>query len=523
MAGSLTRRDLLHGSAALGITAALAAGCGSGSSTESSPTATRPRSTTPRRGGRVRVATQSVSTADTLDPAKGAISTDYARHYLLYSGLTQYDSDLRPQLALAEEIASDDQRTWHVRLRRGVEFHDGKPLLASDVVHSLLRHKVAATGSKLKTVAEQFQDVTADGPHAVRITLDTRNVDLPTMLADSHFVIVQENASAPGIGCGPFRLKEFKPGVRTVVTRNERYWRTGRPYLDEVELIGIGDEMSRVNALLSGDVHMINAVDPRSTRRIRESPGRAVLPTKSGLYTNLIMRRDAAQTGHPDFALAMKHLFDRETMRRALFRGYATIANDQPVPPGHPFFAQGLPQRVYDPERARFHLKRAGLLGIRLPVYASPAATGSVDMAALLQHSASDAGLNLAVNRVPADGYWSNHWMKHPLTFGNVNPRPTLDLLFTTLFKSDAPWNESGWQNERFDQLLIAARGEPDEARRRQMYVDMQVLIHEHGGIGIPLFIDFIDAYDTRVQGYGRIPIGGLMGYQFGEHVWLDA
>lgn len=281
--------------------------------------------------------------------------------------------------------------------------------------------------------------------------------------------------------------------------------------------------MSRVNALLSGDVQLVNAVDPRSTRRIRESPGHDLLATKSGLYTNLIARKDAPQTGHPDFALAMKYLFDRETMRRALFRGYATIANDHPVPPGHRFHADDLPQRQYDPERARFHLKRAGLLGIRLAMYASPAATGSVDMAALVQQSAAQAGLNLAVNRVPADGYWSNHWMKHPLTFGNINPRPTLDLLFSTLFKSDAPWNESGWHNERFDELLLAARGEPDEARRRQMYVDMQVLVHEHCGVGVPLFIDFIDAFDARLQGYGRIPIGGLMGYQFAEHVWLDA
>ena len=137
--------------------------------------------------------------------------------------------------------------------------------------------------------------------------------------------------------------------------------------------------------------------------------------TKSSLYTHLIMQQAQPATGHPDFVLAMKYLFDRDTIRRALFRGYATIANDHPIQPNHPYFLAGLPQRAYDPERARFHLKRAGLLGIRLPMYASPAAEGSVDMAAMLQQSAAQAGIKLAVNRVPADGYWSNHWMKHPL------------------------------------------------------------------------------------------------------------
>jgi peptide/nickel transport system substrate-binding protein len=278
-----------------------------------------------------------------------------------------------------------------------------------------------------------------------------------------------------------------------------------------------------VNALLAGDVQLINAVNPRSTRRIRASGGYDVLEVESGLYTGLVMRQDSHPTSDPDFVMAMKYLFNRELVKRALFRGYGMLANDHPVAPNHPFYAADLPLRPYDPDRARFHLRRAGMSGVRLPVFASPAAEGSVDMAALLQLSAAEVGLKLGVNRVPSDGYWSNHWMKHPLSFGNTNPRPTVDLLFSLFYKSDAPWNESGWHNERFDQLLLAARGEADEVKRKQMYVDMQVLIHEHCGVAIPVFISLIDGYDRRLKGLGAIPIGGLMGYSFADHVWLDA
>lgn len=480
---------------------------------------------TPRKGGRIRVASLSSSTADTLDPARGALSTDYARHYMIYSGLTQFDSNLAPQLALAEDIQSSDRTLWTIRLRKGVQFHDGKTLTASDVVHSLLRHKNPATGSKMKPVVEQFAGVKASGPHEVRIQLTTPNADLPAILADSHFLIVKDGTTdfRTAVGTGPYRLKEFIPGVRTVAVRNANYWKPGKPYLDEIELVGIPDESARVNALLSGDVHLVNAVNPRSTRRISASPGHTVLETKSGLYTNLIMRQDAPPTGNPDFVLAMKYLFDRELIRRALFRGYGAIGNDHPIPPGHRYYAHDLPQRPYDPERAGFHLRKAGLSTIRLPLYASPAAEGSIDMASVLQETASKIGLKLAVNRVPADGYWSNHWMKHPLGFGNTNPRPTADLLFSLFYKSDAPWNESGWKNERFDQLLVAARGEADEAKRRQMYVDMQALVHGQGGVAIPMFISLIDGYDKRIRGMGSIPIGGLMGYSFADHVWLDA
>jgi peptide/nickel transport system substrate-binding protein len=478
----------------------------------------------PRRGGRIRVATHSSSTADTLDPAKGSLSTDYTRHCMLYSGLTQFDARLTPRLALAESIETRDRIRWRIRLKRGVQFHDGRTLTAADVVYSLLRHKDPKVGSKVKTVAAQIAEARAIGTDEVEVRLASPNADLPTILATSHFLIIRDGTTdfRTAVGTGPYRLKVFKPGVRTIVTRNPNYWKPGRPYLDEIELIGIPDEVSRVNALLSGDVQLINAVNPRSIKRIRASTRHAILETKAGLFTDLAVRQDRPPTGQPDFTMAMKLLIDRELVRRALFRGYATLANDQPIAPSHPYYLPGLPQRAHDPDKARFLLKRAGLLGVRLPLYASPAAEGSVDMASILQEAAAKIGLRLAVNRVPADGYWSTHWMKHPLTFGNVNPRPTADLMFSLFYKSDAEWNESGWRNARFDQLLLAARAEADEARRKQMYGDMQVLVHEKGGVVVPVFISNLDGYDRRLKGFGSIPIGGLMGYAFAEHVWLE-
>jgi peptide/nickel transport system substrate-binding protein len=156
-------------------------------------------------------------------------------------------------------------------------------------------------------------------------------------------------------------------------------------------------------------------------------------------------------------------------------------------------------------------------------VVVSPAAVNSVEMALVLQQAAQQIGLNLEVKRMPADGYWSTHWMKHPVGFGNVNTRPSADLALTLFFKSDAPWNEAGWKNEKFDQLLVAARGETDAAKRAQMYADMQVMIHNEGGIGIPMFTSSIDGHVSKLKGLSQIPLGGMMGSSFAEHVWLEA
>ncbi|WP_041558274.1 ABC transporter substrate-binding protein [Novosphingobium sp. PP1Y] len=482
------------------------------------------RKATPKKGGSIRVATQAASTADTLDPAKGALATDYTRHFMLYNGLTCIeDESLVPRPSLAKSIDSADRITWHFELERGVRFHDGSELTAQDVVFSLLRHKDPAVGSKMETIAAQFADVRSDGRYGVTIRLTGANADLPTILAQSHFLVVRAGQNAPdGNGTGAFRLAEFQPGVRTVVVRNEEYWIPGRPHLERVELIAIPDEVSRVNALLSGDIQLCNAINPRSTRRIEADPRYATMATPSALFTDLIMRQDQLPTGNPDFVQAVKLMIDRPLIKRALFRNYATIANDQPIAPFQPYFNPDVPQTVLDLDKARWHIQRSGLTGVRMPIFAATAAEGSVDMASILQEYGSKVGLNFAVNRVPADGYWSTHWMRHPMTFGNCNPRPTADLIFSLFFDSKANWNESGWKNERFDRLLIEARGEADEARRAELYGEMQRIVHDKCGVAIPVFISLLDGHDRRLKGLVPVPLGAFMGYRFAEYAWWE-
>jgi peptide/nickel transport system substrate-binding protein len=515
-----SRRDVLRAMAAGGLMSLTGAGL-----LATSSAAFAQQQGKPKQGGRIRVATQSASAADTLDPAKGALGTDYVRANMFYNGLTELDSHLGAKMALAESLDTKDATVWVVKLRSGVQFHDGKSLTPNDVIYSLMRHKDPAVASKAKTLADQIKEAKATGPNEVTITLEGANADLPVILATSHFLIIKDGTTdfKTAIGTGPFKVKEFSPGVRTVGVRNEKYWKPGMPHLDEVELIGIGDESARVNALLSGDVQLINAVSPRSTARIKGTPGFSVLETKTGQYTDLIMRDEGGITGTTDFRRGLTHLMDREQIRRAVFLGYGAIGNDQPIDPTNKYYLSGLPQRAFDPEKAKFYFQKAKLGSAPVQLYASPAAEGSVEMAMLLQQVAPQAGLNLQVVRVPSDGYWSNHWMKHPLGYGNINARPSADVLFTQFFKSDAPWNEANWKNPKFDQMLVAARGEPDDAKRKKIYGDMQQLVHEDGGIGIPMFQSSLDAHSSKLKGLNSIPLAGLGGFTFAENVWLEA
>ncbi|MFM0520949.1 MULTISPECIES: ABC transporter substrate-binding protein [Caballeronia] len=477
----------------------------------------------PQRGGRIRVALANQSLMDSLDPAKGTHTGDYSRAYMFYSGLTELDADFKTQNALAEKLESDDFVKWTVTLRPNVHFHDGKPFTSDDVVFSLMRHKDPATASKAKSIVDGISTVKAAGPLKVEITLSEPNVDLPALLAIPHLVIVAANTTdfSKGNGTGPFTCKEFTPAQRCIGARNPNFWKPGLPYLDEVEIIGIGDDAARTNALLAGDVQLISPLPARDVDRVKQTGKVTVLESPSQLYSDLALRQDMLPTKSSDFNEGIKYLHDRQRIVNVMLRGHGTLANDHPVPEWHPYFMKGLPQRTFDPDKAQFHFKKAGTPGARAEIIAPPSVETALDSAMMVQQAAKQAGVDINVRRVPADGYWTTYWMKYPMTYGSILPRPTLDLLYTQFFRSNANWNESGWKNEQFDQLLVQARRERDEAKRKQMYGDMQGIIYEKNSLVIPAFINFIDAQSSNLRGLKGTPSGRVMGYRFAEFAWL--
>ncbi|MDA9441449.1 ABC transporter substrate-binding protein [Bradyrhizobium sp. CCBAU 51745] len=480
---------------------------------------------TPRRGGRIKAATNGSSATETMDPAKGMTQTDFSRAFMFYNGLTTLDESLTPQLDLAEEMAPSERATvWTIKLRRDVRFHDGSPLTSADVVYSLQRHKDPAIGSAMRTLVAPMEEIAATGPNEVRIRLSGPNADLPTMFGTWQCAIVKDGVTdfRRANGTGPYKCQEFQPGVRSLAVRNTEYFKPGKPYLDEIEVFGITDEQARVNALLAGDMQLIGTVSPRLVPRIISASNLTLFETKGGAYHDLVLRLDGAPGSNPDFVLAVKHMFNREQIRRTVYRGFAVVANDQPIDPTNRFYDARLPQRPFDLDKARFYLQRSGFANQAVPVVVSPAAPNSEEMGQVLQQVGQQIGLNLQLQRVPADGFWSNHWAKHPIFFSSNPPKASADVTFTQFFYSQGPFNESAWRNERFDALLLEARAETNTERRRERYSEMQRLVHEDSGVCIPVFASYLDAHVNKLKGLRPIPTGGMMGFNFAENIWLD-
>ncbi|WP_460452148.1 ABC transporter substrate-binding protein [Alsobacter sp. SYSU BS001988] len=480
---------------------------------------------TPVSGGNLRAAGWSSSTADTLDPAKASLSTDYVRCCAFYNRLTFIDKAGVAQMELAESFDTKDAKVWTIKLRKDVTFHSGKTLSSADVVYSLKRHLDPAVGSKVNSIAKQITDVKPVDALTVEVTLDSPNADLPIILGTHHFMIIAEGTTdfSKANGTGAFTCQTFEPGVRSVGLRNKNYWKSQKAHLESFEFFAIPDDPARVNALLSGDIQLAGAINPRSIRLVESQPGVVLSKTTSGNYTNLNMRLDMAPGDKAGFVEGVKHLLNREQIQKSALRGLAEIANDQPVPPSHPYFNAELKPKAFDPDKAKSLFQKAGVLGQSIPVVASDAAASSVDMAVVLQQAGANIGMNFDVKKVPSDGYWSNYWLKAPVHFGNINPRPTPDILFSLLYATSAPWNESQYKSEKFDRMLVEARGLLDQGKRKQIYGEMQAMIANEAGTAIPVWISNVDALSSKLRGLEPNPLGGMMGYAFAEYVWLTA
>ena len=497
-AGTISRRQFLSRMSALGLAAATAPALFPKFATAA----------TPKKGGRFILGSPNGSTADLLDPALINAHHPLVVCWQTMNNLVEIDADSKAIPELAEFWdASADARKWTFKLRRGVEFHNGKTFEAEDVLFSLRRHLGKDSKSAAKPIVESIKVMKADGKLTVVFEMENGNADFPYLLSDYHLQIMPAGTTdtEKAIGTGGYTLAQWKPGVRSLVKRNPNYWKEGRAHFDEVETIVINDVAARTNALKTGQVHFIGNCDSKTFHLLEKTPGIVAVKTTGTKHYCLTMRTDTAPYDNNDVRLALKYAIDREQMLKNVLRGYGFLGNDHPISPANQFFNKDLPQRAYDPEKARYHIKKAGLENHEFQFHTSDAAfEGAVDLAVLYKEQAAKAGINIKVVREPVDGFWSNVWMKKPWFISYWGGRPTEDMMFSTAYAGGAPWNESYWKNERFDQLLMAARAELDAAKRRMMYGEMQQIVRDEGGTIIPLYITDLQAASDKLA-HGKI------------------
>ncbi|MGD9362686.1 MAG: ABC transporter substrate-binding protein, partial [Desulfobacterales bacterium] len=249
-AGRINRRQFLTRVAALGLTAAV-----------SPVLLSRPtNAAVPKKGGHFIQAISGGSTSDTLDPATHTSSWNINVEWQLRNNLVEIDHNFQPNPELAEEWeSSPDAKKWIFKLRKGVEFHNGKTFDAEDVIYSINHHRGEESKSAAKAYLESVKSIKADGKHTVVFELSAGVADFPFIMSDYHLAIFQAGTKGKefekGIGTGPYILEQWEPGVTAITRRNPNYWKEGRGHFDKVETLSINDVNARTNAIKTGQIH----------------------------------------------------------------------------------------------------------------------------------------------------------------------------------------------------------------------------------------------------------------------------
>lgn len=422
--------------------------------------------------------------------------------------LVNPDGSLGPDLAESWE-SSADAKAWRFKLLKGLEFHNGKTVTVEDVIGSVNHHRKEESKSSIKSLLAGIEELKADGDNVI-FTLKSGNADFAVLMADQKLGIVPvadgKADVLSGIGAGAYKVERFDPGVAAHAVRFENYHRTDAGFFDAVSLLAIHDPAARSNALTSGTIDYMDRCDLKTVDFLKRDSSLKVSVVAGNLHYGLPMNTKVAPFDQNDVRLALKYGIDREAMLNTVLSGYGTVGNDHPIGPAYRYSAKDLEQRKYDPDKARFHLKRAGMgsLTVGLSI-ANTAFPGALDVAALYREQAGKCGIDIEIIREADDSYWSAVWLKKPWCASYWAGRPTEDLMFSLAYSKEAKWNETSWDDERFNSLLLQARSELDDAKRRDMYEEMQRILWEKGGALIPVFANFVGAHSVKLTNSGKL------------------
>lgn len=508
------------------MTSAIAAGL---ATTTALSLAEKAMAATPKSGGQFKFGISEASSSDTLDPALTGNLFSINLAHTCRNFLTEIapDNTVAGELAESWEPNSDGSE-WHFKIRKGVEFHNGKTMDVEDVIASLNHHRGDGSSSAAKALLAAITDISTDGKDTVSIALEAPNADFPAVLTDYHLNILPKDGDSidwqSGVGTGAYILEDYKPGISASYRKNPNFFKEGKGNFDSVEMLALADVNARQTALITGEIHAMDRADLKTLDLISRNPDLEVENVPSWAHLSFPAHMDVDPFTNTDVRLALKYGINREELVEKILFGFGSIGNDNPISTAIEYYAD-VGQRPYDPDKAKFHLKQAGLDNLSLSLSTSDAAgVGAVDAAVLYREHLAPVGIDLTVVREPSDGYWSDVWLKKPWCAVFWGGRPTADVMFTTAYAEGAPWNDSHMSHDRFNELLVAARGELDQAKRAEMYAEMQSIVTNEGSAIIPMFMNHVFMRRNNVAHGGSLSANwSLDGNRCAERWWFDA
>ncbi len=469
-------------------------------------------STTAMAQGTIKVALGTTLTQ--LDPAKTTIGDEYIYVHLMFNGLTRIDRDLTVKPDIAESwSASDDLKTWTFKLRPDVKFHHGRTLDAEDVVFTMKRILDAGTGSRARANISMVTNVEAVDPRTVKFTLNIPYAGFQDIFGERQMRIVPKDkidtiSTAP-IGTGPFKFKSWSPGDRMELEKNADYFEKGLPKLDAVSLRIIPEPAARLAALESGAVDILWSLPNEAAEKFKNSSTIRVNSVATASWDGVILNNERPPFNDVRVRQALALTIDKEALVELALFGQGAPTHS-PIPPSHPYFNKSIGFKPPDIEKAKKLMAEAGLAGgVDVPLQVPQERDGRVRLGVAVRDMAKAAGIRISVERVPFASYTANVAGKAQMYVDGYFARPTIDTALYPFYHSTGSWNRQLWlyKNPRVDELLDTARKTNDEAKRAELFGELQKIVDETVPSIIAFSAGHVNGVRKNVDGFKSTPM----------------
>ena len=434
-----------------------------------------------------------------LDPGNtGAAQTHQITHGI-FDNLTNLADDYTALPGLATSWStSADRLTWTFKLRKGAQFHDGEPVDADAVKFTMERVMDAKQNlSGIRYLSPILKGVSAPAPDTVEFTLKQPYGAMPLLMATEATAIVSPKAAkASGqdfgrkpVGSGPYVFKEWLPGQKVTIERNDKYW-GDKAKNQRVVFFIVKEDSTRVAMVETGQADIAQYVPPSDAQRLRGDAKFQVLQTEALEVRTLKFNMLDERVKDPRVRQAMNMALDRDQLVATVLENTASPAVG-PLPKGVPGAFQTAKYK-FDLAQARKLLADANYpSGQKLTIAYTPSSTGSSqqEIMAAIQSQLKNAGVDVVLQSFDTAAYATYRALPATGTAGQgkgfISHGQTLAYpdpwLIRNTYHSDA-WPPAGgnygfYKNPKVDQLLDQAQSEADPAKRNQLFTDFQNLV----------------------------------------------
>jgi peptide/nickel transport system substrate-binding protein len=432
-------------------------------------------------GAETRISIGVTETMETFNPYGDSVSLMYSVWCMVLGCLGTYDFDKGQHVGLlVDKWEVKDPKTWLFHLRKDIKFHNGMPVTAEDVVHSI-------KSTRSDPFTKQFQNVSAVAGEAavdkytVRITTKAPTAPLLEYLFDRIIITNKaiydkygaDAADRQPIGAGPYKFRELIPGQRLVIGKDKSHpmWKQYPQAPDEIVFRLMREPEQRVTALLNNEIQIAQFVPPHLRERVERSPNHKIVKFHTAELMFLAMMPKFKPWDNKLVRQAVGYAIDRDTIIKTILRGEASRL-DGPIGEGQYAYDPNLqPRYTYNPEKARQLLKQAGYPnGVDVELQ-TPVGRYTLDkqITEAMVPMLTAVGIRTKLLTPEWPTLWANVQVgKVPFYYmgrgGVVDPSAALSQYFET---GASP--RIGYSNPKLDELLAAERQAFDPAKRKKL------------------------------------------------------